>query len=143
MSRYRLSVRTDRSVEDVFDYMADLRNFPEWDPGTKKAVQVKGNGPGPDAEFDLDASGGTLRYIVTSYGRPRKVVARAENRFITSVDTIEVSADGDGSIVSYDAELTLNGLLKVADPLLQLAFNRIGGKAADGLVETLPGTRVD
>lgn len=143
MAGYRLSVRTDRSAEDLFDYMADLTNFAEWDPGTKKAVQVKGAGPGPDAEYDLDASGGTLRYVVKSYDRPHKVVARAENRFITSIDTIEVSTDGNGSIVTYDAELTLNGPLKVADVLLQIAFNRIGGKAADGLVETLPGTRID
>ena len=143
MARYQLRVRTERSAPDLFDYMADLRNFEEWDPGTSSARQAVGDGPEMAAEYDLKASGATLRYIVTGYDRPRRVVARAENRFITSVDTITVAAEGSGSVVNYDAKLTLNGPLKIADPLLQLAFDRIGAAAADGLVDTLDGVRID
>jgi hypothetical protein len=35
--------------------------------------------------------------------------------------------------VSYEAELTLKGPLRVLDPLLGLAFNRVGDRAAAGL----------
>ncbi len=142
MASYAMSVRTDRPVDEVFAYMSDLTNFSDWDPGVSRAVQVKGSGPGPDAEFELDASGSTLRYVVQEYAPPRKVVATARNRFITSVDTITVEPDGAGSVVTYDADLVLNGVLKVGDPFLKLAFNRIGGKAADGLVDKLDGTRI-
>ena len=37
MARYVTKVRTPRSVEDAFAYMADLRNFAEWDPGVTAA----------------------------------------------------------------------------------------------------------
>ncbi len=142
MARYVMRVRTDKPADEVFDYLADLRNFPDWDPGTKQAEQVVGDGPGEGAEYDLQASGATLRYVVQRYDRPRVVVARARNRWITSVDTITVEADGAGCVASYDADLTLNGPLQVADRLLRLAFDRIGDAAAAGLVRALDGTRL-
>ena len=49
---------------------------------------------------------------------------------------------GAGSTVTYDAELTLNGLLGLADPLLGLSFKMIGDRAAQGLVRALDGERV-
>ena len=52
-------------------------------------------------------------------------------------------ADGTGAVVTYEAELTLNGVLRFADPLLGLAFGRIGGRAADGLIDALDGERVE
>ena len=69
-------------------------------------------------------------------------MARAESRLLTSLDTITVVGDGTGSIVTYDAELTLNGLLGLTDPILGLAFKRIGDRAATGLIEALDGEKV-
>ncbi|MBV8942950.1 MAG: hypothetical protein JO240_14570, partial [Solirubrobacterales bacterium] len=37
----------------------------------------------------------------------------------------------------YDAELRLKGLLRLADQLLALAFNRVGDRALAGLREVL------
>lgn len=145
MARYVMRVRTPKDAEQVFDFLADLRNFPEWDPGTTSAEQVGGTGPGVGSAYDLETGGTTMRYEVTTYDHPRKVVAEGANRWVTSVDTITVSTqdDGAGAVVTYDADLTLNGLLRVGDPILKLAFARIGKKAADGLVTSLDGTRID
>ncbi len=127
--------------------MADLSNFAEWDPGVDHAEQVQGDGPGIDAAFDVAVKAIrrslTLRYQITDYDPPDKVVARAESRLLTSLDTITVRGDGDGSVVTYDAELKLNGLLGVADPLLGLSFKRIGDRAAAGLVRALDGEKVE
>ncbi len=46
-----------------------------------------------------------------------------------SVDTITVRADGAGSRVTYDARLVFKGAARLADPLMQLIFNRVGRKA--------------
>ena len=142
MARYRMDVRTDRSPTDVFAYLADLRNFAEWDPGVSSAEQVAGDGPGLGAAYEVEASGSVLRYEVDRYEPPSVVRAAGSNRWVTSVDTISVEPDGDGSIVTYDADLTLNGVLRLGDPLLALAFKRIGDRAAAGLIEHLEGTRV-
>lgn len=146
MAHYVVSVRSPRSAEEAFAYMADLTNFAAWDPGVVKAEQVVGHGPGPDAAFEVQvkAVGGpmTLTYDTTEYDPPTKVRAVATSSRLTSDDTITVQPDGTGSIVTYDAKLELNGVLRVFDPLLGLAFRRIGDRAATGLVAALDGERV-
>ena len=53
-----------------------------------------------------------------------------------------VEASGDGSLVTYDADLQLRGVLRIGDPLLALGFGRIGDRAAAGLRDALEGTAV-
>lgn len=84
----------------------------------------------------------TLRCHITDHDPPDRVVARARSRFLTSLDTITVRDDANGSMVTYDAELTLNGILGVADPPLGSRFKRIGDRAATGLVRVLEGEEV-
>ncbi|HEU5301172.1 MAG TPA: SRPBCC family protein [Acidimicrobiia bacterium] len=147
MARYVVHVRTPRPPADAFAYMADLRNFAEWDPGVTAVDQTEGDGPGPGAVFAVTVKAFpkplVLRYRTTSYEPPTSVVADAQSRSLRSLDTITVRADGAGSIVTYDASLTLSGILGLANPLLGLVFSRIGDRAAAGLLRVLDGERVD
>ena len=147
MARYAVSVQSPKEAADAFDYMADLSNFARWDPGVESAEQVEGDGPGPDSAFDVAVrtAGRTimLRYHVTEFEAPNRIVARAENSTLVSLDTITVEGNDSGSVVTYDAELTLKGLFRLFDPLLGLSFNRIGDKAAEGLVSALEGERLE
>lgn len=146
MARYSTTIRTDRSADDAFAFMSNLRNFQDWDPGVKEATQVVGDGGGPEAEFDVvvDAPGKgmTLRYVTTEYQAPKRVVVRAESSLLTSLDRIDVAADGTGSRVTYDAELTLNGPLRVLDIALKPLFDRIARRADQGLQHALDGQKV-
>jgi carbon monoxide dehydrogenase subunit G len=146
MARYSTTVRTPRSPAEAFAYMADLRNFAVWDPGVTRVNQVHGEGGGPTSVFDVvvkSVGGGTtLQYITGLYDEPRSVQVEARSSMLTSIDRIDVVPDGDGSLVTYDAELRLNRVLAVFDPVLQLAFKRIGDRAAAGLERALDGERV-
>jgi polyketide cyclase/dehydrase/lipid transport protein len=148
MTRYLVHVRTPMAPAEAFAYMADLTNFAEWDPGVDRVDQVQGDGPGPDTSFDVAVKAlgrsMTLRYDIISYDASGSVVAFAENRVLSSLDTVTVEQDesGSGSVVTYDAVLKLKGLLGLADPLLGLSFKRIGDRAAAGLVSALSGERV-
>ncbi len=144
MARYVVHLRTPMPPAEAFAYMADLMNFADWDRGVDRVEQVKGDGPGPDAAFDvavkLPGRTMTLRYDTIAFDdASATMTAFAENALLTSEDTITVEADGDGSIVTYDAELKLKGLLALSDPLLGLTFKQIGDHAAAGLVEALDG----
>lgn len=146
MARYRTTVQTDLAPADAFAFMADLRNFERWDPGVQGVTQVEGDAGGPNAIFDVvvDAPGGglTLRYETTEWDAPRSVVVRAESALFTSLDRIEVEPDGDGSLVTYGAELKLNGPLGIFDLFLRPVFDRIGGRADEGLQQALDGVKV-
>jgi carbon monoxide dehydrogenase subunit G len=140
MARYVTKVRTQRSQEAAFEYMADLRNFADWDPGVKRVVQVVGDGAGAGSEYDVTVTGTTMRYRTEEFHPNTQLVARSKTRLLSATDTITVRGDGGASVVTYDAELTLNGVLRVGDPLLGLLFKRIGDRAAAGLRRALDGT---
>ena len=141
MARYVTTVRTAKTPQQAFTYMADLRNFAEWDPGVKAVRQVKGSGGGPDAVFDVTVAGPvvdlTLRYVTEEYDAPRNLLVVARSTVFTSIDRITVEPDGTGSVVTYDADLRLNGVLRVGDLGLRLVFGVIGDRAAAGLRRAL------
>lgn len=146
MARYLTRVATPLAADAAFAYLADLTNFAEWDPGVRRSVQVTGDGSGPGAAYDVTVAAVprdlTLRYEVTEYDPPRTCLVVARSTVFTSTDRITVEADGAGSIVTYDAELALNGPLGLFDPVLRLAFGRIGDRAAAGLRRALDGEAV-
>lgn len=148
MARYIVHVRSPKSPAEAFAFMADLTNFAQWDPGVIEAAQISGEGPGPDSAFDVTVKAFpkplTLTYHTIEYAEPNMLVAEAKSNLLRSLDRITVEpAEGSGSIVGYDAELTFNGPLGLVDPLLGFAFNRIGDQAAAGLIRVLDGERVE
>ena len=95
MARFVDTVMTSLwSEDDAFSYMADARNFAEWDPGTKRVDEVQGNGAGPDAAFDVTAEVGSrstvLRYEVTDWEPPRRVVLEASKPWMHLRDEIVI-----------------------------------------------------
>jgi hypothetical protein len=145
MAHYVVRIRTPLSPGVAFAFMADLTNFEHWDPGVVRAEQVAGVRPGIDAAYDVTVKGmrKPLRYVTNEYDAPTRLVVQARSRMLTSLDAITVEPDGDGAVVTYDARLTLNGPLKIADGLVHGAFTRVAGRAADGLVLALSGMRLE
>ena len=141
MARYVTTVRSAKTPQEAFAYMADLGNFIEWDPGVKAVRQVEGSGGGPDAVFDVTvvAPGPdlTLRYVTEEYDAPHNLLVVARSMVFTSIDRITVEPDGTGSLVTYDADLRLNGVLRLGDLGLRLVFGQIGNRAAAGLRRVL------
>lgn len=146
VARYVTSIDSPRDPDDLFAYLSDFSNAKEWDPGVVDAVR---DGSGPVAvgsEFRLVAKfmgrETPLTYVVTALDPPRSVTFRGENASVVSLDTISFEPRGEATRVTYDADLSLKGPAKLAEPLLRLVFNRIGDAAAAGLQEHLQGTPV-
>lgn len=147
MARYRTDVLTPLSAADAFDAMARLERFVEWDPGIVRARQLDGDGPGLGAAYELVVrSAGRevpMRYEVQEFRPGRSYLAVARTSTLESFDRVSVVAatSGSGSVVTYDADLRLRGPLRLFDPLLALAFRRIGDRAAAGLRQFLDADR--
>jgi len=142
MPRYETSVASPWSIERAFHYLADLEHFADWDPGVTRAVRVAGDGPGEGAAFDVTVKGVgkdmTLRYVTVVHSPPRRLEVEARTSSLVSYDVMTLEDRGqDGCVVTYAAELNLRGVRSVANPLLGLAFKRIGDRAAVGLRRAL------
>lgn len=141
MATYRTDIDVDGPVEALFDHVANFSTAQEWDPGVVEARRLDDGPLGVGSEFRVVVSVPgrrlPLHYVVRDYDRPRLVVLEAESSMLRSYDTIRVQPAGDRARVTYEAELTLKGVSRVAEPLLRLAFRRIGDRAAAGLRESL------
>ena len=80
-----------------------------------------------------------LRYEVVEWNAPHRLVLVARTASLQSVDEITVESADGGAVVTYDARLDLRGALSIANPLLALAFRRVGDRVAAGLRRALGG----
>ncbi len=141
MARYRASVDTQRGDEDVFAYLSDFSTTSEWDPGVVEAERLEGGPIGAGSGFRLVAEflgrRTPLTYRIVEYDPPHAVTFLGENATVLSRDRLTFEATDQGTRITYDADLRLKGPLKIADPLLGLAFDRVGDRALAGLRRTL------
>ena len=141
MPRYSTTIASKLAPAEAFAYMADFSNARFWDPSVSRATRV-GDGPiGLGSAFSIVARFARrdvpLTYSIVAYDPPAKIVLEARSGFASrDTITVEASASG-GSLVHYDALLAFNGLARLADPLMQLVFNRVGAKAKAGLETAL------
>ena len=138
MAHFVTSVKTSLSPEEAFDYMTDLTNLSDWDPGVSSSEKVGTGDVEKGSAFDVVASGAKLTYVMIEFDRPTRAIAEANTSRLRSYDVISIEPTEDGSIVTWDATLTLKGVFKLAAPLLALVFDRIGAKAEAGLQAALP-----
>jgi carbon monoxide dehydrogenase subunit G len=129
-------------LDEAFAYLSRFSSAAEWDPGVSSARMVTPDPVGLGSVFALDAVflGNTvpLRYEITDFDPPHRVVLVAENASVTSTDQITFATDSSGAtVVHYDADLALKGVARLAAPIFALAFRRIGDRASDGLLATL------
>jgi Polyketide cyclase / dehydrase and lipid transport len=141
MARYRASIDTRWPPEEAFAYLSDFSNSAEWDPGVVEAERLGAGAVGEGSEFRLVAEflgrKAALIYRVVEYEPARAVTFLGENATVVSHDRLTFETLSTGTRVAYDAELRLKGVLRLADPLLALAFDRVGRRAQAGLREVL------
>jgi hypothetical protein len=142
MARYKGTVTSPHAAAEIWSYLADLRSIAEWDPSVEEIQLVSGDPGTVGARYQLGVgflrSRVSLSYVTVTAEPPTRVVFTAETESVMVRDEARMLplADGGSSVV-WDAELRLKGARRLLDPLLQLAFNRLGSRAARGLAERL------
>ncbi len=141
MAHYSATVDVPGRPEEAFAYLSDFSTTEEWDPGVVEATRVGDAPVGEGSEFRLVAEflgrRTALTYRVVEYDPPNAVTFRGENSTVISLDRVTFAPSDGGTRITYDADLALKGVFKLADPLLGLAFNRVGDRALAGLRATL------
>jgi hypothetical protein len=139
MARYVDAVDLPFSPIAAFDYLAGFEHTADWDPGVVEARRLDPSAPlGRGSRFEVVAAFFGRRvpmvYEITVFEPPHRVVLRGTGGNAVSIDTISFTPIPNGTRVTWDARLELTGFARVADPLLQLAFQWIGARAVQGLV---------
>ena len=134
------SFPVNKPVDVVVNYLKDFANAEEWDPGTKSCVQETA---GPVVV------GTTWHNVSVIKGRETELTYRlaelepghvkliGENKTATSIDDMTVAATPTGSMITYHAQITFNGLAKLAGPFLQSEFNDLGEKTVQQMTRAI------
>jgi len=138
---YTAQLATTASVEQAFAYLAQFDNTVHWDPGVIAAESVFDGPPTLGSRFavtlQLGAGPEELIYQITEYDPPHRVVLVADGAKFVSHDEISVASGADGAVITYRAELTLKGLLKIGAPFAGRALRKAGDAAIAGLAREL------
>ena len=114
-----------------------IENIDQWDPGVTQSVRrTSGDtGVGTAYDLDLDYRGRVLQmtYTVTEWEPNHRVVLEGVGGPVKAIDTITFVAGDDGTVVTYQADLSLRGIAKIVQPLMDSRFNAIGEAAGQGL----------
>jgi hypothetical protein len=142
MARYTGTVTSPHPTQEVWSYLADLRSVAEWDPSVDEVRLLSGEPRTVGARYQLEVSflGNrvSLPYVTVTAESPARVVFAAETKSVIVRDEARIRSMADGgSSVTWDADLRLKGARRLIDPLLRVAFNRVGGRGARGLNERL------
>ena len=111
-----------RPVEEVFDFVADERNEPRYNPDMLRAEQVSSGPIGVGTRFEAEARarGGTAVMAIefTEYDRPRRI---AEVTHLTSMEirgTLTFDPVPEGTRMRWSWDVEPRGLLKLASPIV-------------------------
>lgn len=141
MTRLHEIIETPLPIDEAFAFVADFANASAWDPGVKASTRVDAGPVAVGSRYALDvAMGGRtapMEYRVTAFDPGRLVVLSGSGGGIRAVDTIEFSAAGDATRIEYTADITLGGILRLAQPVLGGTFDRIAKAALAGMKRAL------
>jgi len=124
----------------VVDYLKDFANAEEWDPGTKSCVQESAGPVGVGTTWHnvsvIKGRETELTYRLAEL-EPGHVKLIGENKTATSIDDMTVAATATGSMITYHAQITFNGLAKLAGPFLQSEFKDLGEKTVQQMTRAI------
>jgi carbon monoxide dehydrogenase subunit G len=114
-----------RPVEDVFDYLADPRNEPEWLPGARSVKQTSDGELGLGSAFvgEYDRAG-RVELSIVEFERPSRVTFRARSRIVHFDDAVQLTAIEGGTRLVARMTAEPRGLMRLLAPVMGLTLRR-------------------
>jgi len=126
----------------IVDYLKDFAHAEQWDPATQRCERVD-SGPVTEGAYWHHVSrilGRTAELTFTlDELTEHRVVFVGESGSSSAVDTITVEPEGEGSVVTYEAELQMHGTARLLGPMVKVAFERLAGDTERRLMAVLNG----
>ena len=122
MSHVEGEIVIHRPVEEVFDFVADERNEPHYNPRMLRAEKITDGPVGPGTRFlaELETMGHTMPMTVefTNYDRPRRVTSCTRSSMMTTDGTLTFVPIADGTRMRWSWDVRPRGILRLMGPLV-------------------------
>lgn len=129
MIRIEHAIKIDRPAGEVFSYVADSRNDPEWCPPVLEVEQTAGTGPEAGATYRYVAKPGPRKlqgYIeITAMTTDERAEYEGENDALRFHYVYRFIADGQGTTLDMTSELTPKGFWRLLTPIIRAATKKV------------------
>ena len=108
-----------RRIEEVFDYLSDPRNEPDWLPGAT-AVDKTSEGPvGLGSTFvGHYARAGRVALELVEFERPHRVTLRAHWKIVDFDDAVELTETDGRTLLQARMHATPRSVMRIVAPLM-------------------------
>jgi uncharacterized protein YndB with AHSA1/START domain len=121
-------MRIERPIEDVFDYMADPRNFPRWNSAVRSVIETAVTEDGAGATYtmqrNLPTGNATNVLEVVSRRRPAEFVITTTSGPTPFTYDIEFTPANRGTVVKLNARAELGRIGDLIGPVARTAVKR-------------------
>ena len=125
---FETSVRIDRTVDEVFDYVSDPTSFPRWNSAVQEVRQTSEGADGVGATYlmERDLPGGRAEneLEVVEVNRPTLFVIRTTSGPTPFTYRYVLGEDDGATLLQLAAEVELGGVAGALGPLASRAVKR-------------------
>lgn len=117
-----------KSPEEVFAFVADVRNDPKWHTDVTDVTLTQGDGETVGSVYEIKVkpqmgmTGGTVK--VAEYSAPSRIVFNVDMGKMKPTTTFTVQREGSGARISRKVEMETTGLMKLMAPLMSGMFRK-------------------
>ena len=127
MRRVQGEIVIKRPIDEVFDFVADGRNEPKYNPYIEKAEQLSPGPIGRGTRFRFAAKKIGIRtaYELTAFERPHRIETRVIDSPLMDVHGDETFGDvGGGTRFRWSFEVRPRGVFKLLTPVIARTWGR-------------------
>jgi Polyketide cyclase / dehydrase and lipid transport len=133
MIEHDFRTKVARSPEEVFDFLVDLRNAPQWEPNCQE-VEKTSDGPiGKGTTFRAKKGMGRLESEIVEFERPTRFASRDKGRGVSCGLDFRCEAASGGTNVSGRLWMEPHGVMRGVMVLFRPKMNRMLGELPDNL----------
>ena len=109
----------NKPVEEVFQTVVDVANFPKWNPTTPSARKLSAGEIGDGTRFELEIRGfGKVEQQLREFEPNRRVRIVPNFKLLTGGHRFIFTAEGARTRINHELEMTPKGVFKIFIPLM-------------------------
>ena len=114
MAILRLAQVIARPLEQVFDTVVDVANFPQWNPTTRSARKLTDGPVGNGTMFELEIRGfGKVQQELQEFERNRSVRLVPHTKILAGGHRFRFKAVGTDTRIDHELEMIPKGIFRV------------------------------
>ena len=121
MVRIREIITVTSGIQECFDFIADFRNLPKWNPIDERVELITDSPLRLGSVFKVHRSFNdrkmTLDYKVVEWGPPLRAVLATDSKLFSENVYVDLSASKFGTEVTYTGEIIFKGVMKIVAPI--------------------------